>query len=43
MDYSDTYDVGKIYIMQNEKTVKIISADRSVDEEKDIETMINEL
>ncbi|MBO4863013.1 MAG: ATP phosphoribosyltransferase regulatory subunit [Eubacterium sp.] len=43
MDYSDTYDVGKIYIMQSEKTVRIISADRSVDEEKDIETMINEL
>lgn len=43
MDYSDTYDVGKIYIMQNEKTVRIISADRSVDEEKDIEAMINEL
>ena len=43
MDYSDTYDVGKIYIMQSEKTVRIISADRSVDEEKDIEAMINEL
>ena len=43
MTYSDIYDVGKIYIMQSESTVRIISADRSVDEEKNIEDMINEL
>ncbi len=43
MTYSDIYDVGKIYIMQSVSTVRIISADRSVDEEKNIEDMINEL
>ena len=39
MVYSDTYDVGRIYILQDEKTVRIISADRSVDEERAIETL----
>ena len=39
MEYSDKYDVGKIYILLDEKTVRIISADRSVDEERDIETL----
>ncbi len=43
MTYSDIYDVGKIYIMQGGNTVRIISADRSVDEEKSIEEMVNEL
>ncbi len=43
MTYSDIYDVGKIYIMQSESTVRIISADRSVDEEKSIEEMVNAL
>ena len=36
MSYSDTYDVGKVYILQNENTVRIISGDRSVDEEIDL-------
>ena len=39
MVYSDTYDVGRIYILQDEKTVRIISADRSVDEERSIESL----
>ena len=43
MLYSDVYDVGKIYIMQDEVNVRIISADRTVDEEKKVEDLINEL
>ena len=39
MTYSDKYDVGKVYILLDEKTVRIISADRSVDEERDIESL----
>lgn len=39
MLYSDKYDVGKVYILLDEKTVRIISADRSVDEERDIESL----
>ena len=34
MVYSDTYDVGRSIYLQDEKTVRIISADRSVDEER---------
>ena len=37
--YSDIYDVGKIYSLQDENTVRIISADRSVDEERSIESL----
>ena len=39
MDYSDTYDAGKVYILNDSDTVKIISADRSVDEEKSIKDL----
>ena len=39
MTYSDKYDVGKVYILLDEKNVRIISADRSVDEERDIESL----
>lgn len=39
MYYSDLYDVGKVYILIDEKTVRIISADRSVDEERSIESL----
>ena len=37
--YSDIYNVGKVYILQDESTVRIISADRSVDEEKSIDDL----
>ncbi len=37
--YSDTYEVGKIYILIDEETVRIISSDRSVDEERNIEDL----
>ena len=39
MDYSDTYDAGKVYILNDSETVRIISADRSVDEEKSIKDL----
>ena len=39
MDYSDTYDAGKVYILSDSETVRIISADRSVDEEKSIKDL----
>ena len=39
MIYSDIYNVGKVYILQDESTVRIISADRSVDEEKSIDDL----
>ena len=40
MVYLDTYDVGMIYMLKDENTVRIISADRSVDEEKAIDSII---
>ena len=39
MTYSDIYDVGKVYILQDENNVRIISADRSVDETRKIEDL----
>ncbi len=39
MDYADKYDAGKVYILLDEKNVRIISADRSVDEERSIESL----
>ncbi len=39
MTYSDIYDAGKVYILSDDKKVRIISADRSVDEEKSIDEL----
>ena len=39
MTYSDIYDVGKVYILQDENNVRIISADRSVDETRKIDDL----
>ncbi len=39
MEYADRYNAGKVYILLDQKTVRIISADRSVDEERSIESL----
>ena len=39
MEYSDIYDAGRVYILQDAENVRIISADRSVDETRKIDDL----
>jgi len=40
MRYSDVYDAGRVYILQDDSNVRIISDDRSVDEIRDINDLV---